>query len=118
MKITINFLLSIIIISGIIAFSYLYYIKPQRKFIEVKTQECIKEAMRPIDTAVAEYEYGTYKTKEDFDRMVKAQNIELNLCIAAYNSLIFSKPEKDFLKLNLNKLITSQYSKINEYSRR
>lgn len=108
------FLLGLLMIG---VFGYFYYIKPQREFIKMNTQECIKKAMDSIDKEVNKSEYSAHYDDSWFVAPLKKQEDNLRNCINAYNSILFSGPEKNLLQLNTNLLVEAQESKIENYKR-
>lgn len=118
MKKIIQLLFFVIIIGALVVFAYFYYIKPQREFIKINTQQCINSALSPINAEVAKYSPNPYKTEKGFEIMVKEQTVELDECAAKYDSIFFSKPEKNLLMLNINSSVSAQKSKIDEYLHR
>lgn len=111
----IQFLFFIIIIAALATFTYFYYIKPQREFIKINTQSCINNTMSPINSEVAKYEPNPYTTERGFSIMLETQRNGLKKCTDNYNTILFSKPEKDLFLLNLNSAVASQKAKIDTY---
>lgn len=114
-KTIINFLSFLLIFVSICLLSFFYYIKPQREFIKANTQNCISKAMEPINQEVVKNLPTPYVTQEGFIKMQKAQVSKINECISQYNTILYSRPEKNMLFLNVNSLIDIQNTKINDY---
>lgn len=117
MKKIITPILILITISAVIFFFYVYYIKPQREFVKIDTSECIQKAMAPINDEASKQYQTAYKTKQWFDSEKNKQENSINKCIAKYNSILFSGPERNLLTLNTNTLIDNQNKKIESYLR-
>lgn len=105
-----------LVIAGIIGyFGYLYYVKPQREFIKVSTQECINKAMVAINDEVVKNAPDNYLTRAVFVSKQKIQTTKLDNCIENYDTILYSSPERDLMRLNLNSLLDGQNNKIDEY---
>ena len=110
-------ILSIFIILAVSCISYFYYIKPQREYIKINTQECIRKAMDPINTEVGKGPYSPHYDDGWFFAPLKTQESELEKCTDLYNTIVFSQPEKNILELSTNSLLDAQASKINIYKK-
>jgi len=113
----ISFSFFLIIIAALGTFAYFYYVKPQREYIKINTQDCINRAMAPINSEVSKNEYASHYSDGWFTAPLKKQQIELKNCTNLYNSILFSTPEKNLLELNLNLLVDTQTSKIDIYKK-
>ena len=109
-------LLLLIIFLMFVFFAYFYYVKPQREYIKVSSQNCINKAMEPINSETAKYQPNPYKTKAGFDEMLKAQSIEVSKCMGNYDTILFSSAEKNLFKLDLDSKINTQQKSIDSYN--
>lgn len=113
----VQFILFLVVFSMLGLFGYFYYVKPQREYIKINTQDCIKRAMASINNEVNKGEYGSHYSDEWFSVPLKKQQVALTTCTDSYNSILFSTPEKNLLELNLNSMIDTQALKIDIYKK-
>lgn len=117
-KQVVQFILFLVVFSMLGFFGYFYYIKPQREYIKINTQDCISKAMAPINSEVIKDAPDQYTTRTGFTVMQKKQTNELNSCLENYNTILFSSPESDLLLLNINSSVDSQSDEIEAYIKR
>ena len=113
-------LIFLLLILSIAIFTFFYYVRPQREFIKVKTQTCVKEAMSPMNTEI-EYDYNAikaYKTDIELTKMLQAQHEALLGCVLSYNTILFSSPEKKLIESKLDSSLKNQKTDINNYRKR
>jgi hypothetical protein len=112
----VRFALFLIVLLMVGGFGYFYYVKPQREYIKINTQDCIKKAMAPINSEVNKNEYSAHYADGWFTTPLKEQEVELNKCVNYYKNIFFSTPEINLLALNINSMVNdTQAAKINSY---